>query len=262
MMASPKHIRLPGTRPEGIQTEAAAADYVRRMFAEVAPRYDFLNHLLSFWFDRRWRRRTAEILRGNLARPQARAIDLCCGTGDLALELLRVTPSLVLGSDFCHPMLTRAQEKARAHRVSLPVIAADALLLPFPDRSFDVATAAFGFRNLVNYRRGLEEMRRILKPGGILAILEFALPERGIFRHLYGFYFRRILPRMGNWLSGVQGPYDYLRASVETFPSCDEFAEWMRAAGFAEVRYLRWTGGTVALHLGIKPPDYNIAKKS
>ncbi|MFQ5818053.1 MAG: ubiquinone/menaquinone biosynthesis methyltransferase [Terriglobia bacterium] len=254
MKAPPTQTPLPGTRPEGIESEAAAAAYIRRMFAAVVPRYDFLNHLLSFGLDRSWRRRTAVALREKLSRPEARAIDLCTGTGDLALALARVTPGRVLGSDFCHPMLTRAKEKASAARVRIPVIAADTLALPFAEASFDVATAAFGFRNLANYQRGLEEMRRILKPGGVVAILEFALPERGLFRHLYRFYFRYVLPCVGNLLAGVRGPYNYLLESVEQFPSCDEFAGWMRAAGFAEVHYTCWTGGTVALHVGAKPP--------
>ncbi|MFQ5926600.1 MAG: ubiquinone/menaquinone biosynthesis methyltransferase [Terriglobia bacterium] len=254
MKVPPTHTPLPGTRPEGIASEAAAADAVRRMFAAIVPRYDFLNHLLSFGLDRRWRRRTAEALRKRLSRPDARVIDLCTGTGDLALELAQVTPGRVLGSDFCQPMLTRAKEKASAGRLRIPVIAADTLALPFADASFDAAAAAFGFRNLANYRRGLEEIRRILKPGGVVAILEFALPERGLFRPLYRVYFRCVLPWVGNWLAGVEGPYDYLPASVEKFPACDEFAAWMRAAGFAEVRYRRWTGGAVALHLGTKPP--------
>lgn len=245
---------FPGTRPEGIQDEAAAAAYVRDLFAQVAPRYDFLNHLLSFGFDQRWRRRTAEALREWLSGREARVIDLCCGTGDLALELARQASGLVLASDFCAPMLVRAQGKVRVRRLRVPMVAADALQLPFPDSSFDAAAAAFGFRNLANYRRGLEEIRRILKLGGVVAILDFALPDRGAFRHLYGFYFRHVLPRVGNCLAGVRGPYDYLPDSVEKFPTCDEFAEWMRTAGFTNVRYARWTGGAVALHIGTKPP--------
>ena len=262
MKAPSTHPALPGTRPEGIESEAAAADYVRAMFAQIAPRYDFLNHLLSFSLDRLWRRRTAEALRQTLSQPSARAIDLCCGTGDLALELAELTPGLVLGSDFCLPMLTRAQAKAQSQRLRIPVVAADVLQLPFADSSFDAATAAFGFRNLANYRSGLDEIRRILKPGGVVAILEFALPESGVFRHLYSFYLRQVLPRVGNWLApsrrigtgqaGVGGPYSYLPASVQKFPSCEAFAEWMRVAGFIDVRYARWTGGAVALHLGTK----------
>lgn len=243
---------LPGTRPEGVESEAAAADYIRQMFTEVAPRYDFLNHLLSLGFDRAWRRRTAGLVREVLAWPEARAIDLCCGTGDLALELARLSAGLVVGSDFCAPMLTRAQDKARWQSLRVPVLAADTLALPFADGSFDVATVAFGFRNLANYRRGLEEIQRVLKPGGVAAILEFSVPQRSLFKRVYSFYFRQVLPRVGNRLAGVHGAYAYLPASVEKFPSCDEFAQWMRAAGFVEVSYRRWTAGTVALHLGKK----------
>lgn len=244
---------LPGTRPEGVASEAEAADYVRRMFGRIVPRYDFLNHLLSLGLDRRWRRGTAQAVKGKLLHGDSRAIDLCCGTGDLALELARVSPGQVIGSDFCQPMLARAQVKACGSRLRVPLVAADTLALPFADASFTVATAAFGFRNLANYKQGLAEIRRILKPGGLIAILEFALPERGVFRHLYGFYFRHVLPWVGNCFSGVEGPYDYLRESVEKFPTCEEFADWMRAAGFVEVRYQRWSEGAVALHLGMNP---------
>ncbi len=243
---------LPGTRPKGAEAEAAAAATINRMFAALAPRYDFLNHLLSFGFDRRWRRRTAARLGTALAPAGARALDLCAGTGDLALEIARVTPGKVWASDFCHPMLQLAQAKARRDSSRVQLLGADALCLPFADGTFDVVSAAFGFRNLANYRRGLEEIRRVLKPGGIAAILEFSLPQGALVRGIYRFYFRRILPRLGNWLSGVPGAYSYLPASVELFPDCDEFAEWMRTAGFGEVRYERWTAGTVALHTGIR----------
>jgi len=253
MTTCAKKNSLLGTRPEGTETETAASATINRIFAAVAPRYDFLNHLLSFGFDRRWRRRTAARLSATLAHPDARALDLCAGTGDLALEIARVTPGIVWASDFCHPMLQLAQAKARRDSRRLQLLGADTLRLPFAEGTFDVVSAAFGFRNLANYRRGLEEMRRVLKPRGVVAILEFSLPQSGLVREIYRFYFRRILPRLGNWLSGVQGPYSYLPASVELFPDCDEFAEWMRAAGFGEVRYERWTGGTVALHTGIRP---------
>lgn len=241
-----------GTQPEGIESEAAAANYVRQMFARVAPHYDFLNHLLSFWIDRSWRRRTAEAMRTRLAHPDSRALDLCSGTGDLGLELARLAPGLVVGNDFCHPMLEQAVAKSRQQRRRLAVVEADALRLPFADATFDVVTAAFGFRNLANYGRGLAEIHRVLKPGGVVGILEFALPERGIFRQLYRFYFQRVLPWVGNTLSGRAGAYGYLPASVEKFPDCEGFAAWLRDAGFANVTYTRWTGSTVALHQGEK----------
>lgn len=243
----------PGTRPEGVRGEREAARAVQDMFARIAPRYDFLNHLLSFSFDRVWRRRTAQVLAPRLAASTGRALDLCCGTADLTLELARVSAGTVVGSDFAHPMLVRARKKAAAQRRRIVLVEADALQLPFADAAFDVVTAAFGFRNLANYRRGLEEFFRVLNPGGEVGILEFALPGGGLWGRLYRFYFRRLLPCIGNTLSGVRGPYGYLPASVEEFPGCDEFARWMEAAGFRSVSYQVWTGGTVALHRGQKP---------
>lgn len=240
-----------GTRPQGTHGEEEAARTVQEMFARIAPRYDFLNHLLSLSLDRVWRRRTARALAPRLAALDSRVLDLCCGTADLTLALEQQSRGLVVGSDFAHPMLVLARKKiARQHGVVL--VEADALRLPFADHQFDVVTAAFGFRNLANYRRGLEEIHRVLKRGGEVAILEFALPQRGLFAHLYRFYFHRVLPRVGQWVSGVPGPYSYLPASVEQFPDCDEFSRWMEAAGFHSVRYQVWTGGTVVLHQGRK----------
>lgn len=243
----------PGTRPEGIREEREAAEYVRSMFARIAPRYDFLNHLLSASQDKVWRRRTARALAARLAGPEARALDLCCGTGDLTLELARTGTGKVVGSDFVHPMLVQAAEKARARHRAIELVEADALQLPFADETFEVVTAAFGFRNLANYRRGLEEIYRVLKRGGEVGILEFSFPRNKVIGRLYGFYFRRVLPWIGATLSGVRGPYSYLPASVERFPDCEEFAGWMEGAGFRSVHFARWTLGTVALHQGQKP---------
>ncbi len=239
-----------GTRPEGAADEAQAARRVHDMFARIAPRYDFLNHLLSLNRDRAWRRRTAVAVASHLQSTDSRALDLCCGTADLTLELARVCRGTVLGSDFVHPMLLQAQQKAARAKKRVLLVEADALALPFPDGSFDVVTAAFGFRNLANYQRGLEEIRRVLKRGGEVGILEFTLPERGLFAQLYRVYFHRILPWIGGLLSGARAPYSYLPASVEKFPDCAEFARWMEAAGFKNVRYQLWTGGTVVLYLG------------
>jgi demethylmenaquinone methyltransferase/2-methoxy-6-polyprenyl-1,4-benzoquinol methylase len=254
-VSEPSRPATPGTRPEGIQEEKAASRYVREMFSAIAARYDFLNHLLSFQMDRHWRRVMARQFRHRLAQPGARVLDLCCGTADLALALARQagrrSGAQFFGSDFSHPMLTRAGEKLR--RQSLPPLLAeaDALRLPFPDDSFDLVVCSFGFRNLTNYRTGLAEIRRVLRPGGEVGILEFSEPT-GPLRPIYSFYFHRILPRVGAWVSGVKGPYSYLPASVGRFPAPDELLEWMRQAGYGEARARRLTAGIVSLYLGTK----------
>jgi demethylmenaquinone methyltransferase/2-methoxy-6-polyprenyl-1,4-benzoquinol methylase len=222
------------------------------MFSRIAPSYDLLNRLLSVGFDQRWRRRTAGLVAPRLTSSEFQALDLCCGTGDLALELARISRGKVVGADFASPMLVRTQRKAVEKKVSLLLLEADALNLPFKEDSFAVVTAEFGFRNLADYKRGLAEMLRVLTPGGEVDILEFALPRWQPFAGLYRFYFRHLLPLIGRLVSGVKGPYSYLPSSVERFPDCEEFSEWMRECGFVDVRYNLWTGGAVALHRGIK----------
>jgi demethylmenaquinone methyltransferase/2-methoxy-6-polyprenyl-1,4-benzoquinol methylase len=222
------------------------------MFATVAPRYDLLNHVLSLGFDIAWRRATARALREILKRPGSCVADLCCGTGDLSLYLRRQSSGLVVGVDFCHPMLTLARRKAAACRGHIHFLEADALSLPFRDDSLDAVTVAFGFRNLANYDRGVGEMWRVLKSGGCLAILEFSRVRGPVFGPIFRFYFRRVLPRLGTWVSGVAGPYRYLPDSVSVFPDQEALAEKIRAAGFRNVSYVNFTGGVAALHLGEK----------
>jgi len=236
-------MKATGTTPPQAQNEEQAARWVRGMFGRIAPRYDFLNHLLSFNRDRAWRRHTVHRLRPALDRPGARALDLCCGTGDLALELAG-TPAWVAASDFCHPML------AAASATGCPrLVEADPLSLPLRTASFDVITVAFGFRNFANYRRGLEELRRVLKPGGTLAVLEFTTPPNAIFRLGYETYSRHVLPRLGGLLSGSRDAYTYLPESVRKFPAAPALAEDMRQTGFAHVEFEYLTFGVVALHL-------------
>ncbi len=239
-----------GTTPAGARNEQEAARWVRHMFGRVAHRYDLANHLLSLNLDRRWRARTAARLAAHLARPEARVLDLCCGTGDLLLALHARRRSPVFGSDFCHPMLTAAAEKAGRAGVSAPLFEADALDLPLRDGTLDVVTVAFGFRNFANYRRGLGELRRVLRPGGVAAILEFSQPRNPAFAALYDLYSRRVLPRIGGWLSGAPDAYTYLPESVRKFPSAEALAREMEAAGFCRVRFERLTFGVVALHIG------------
>jgi demethylmenaquinone methyltransferase/2-methoxy-6-polyprenyl-1,4-benzoquinol methylase len=241
---------MSGTTPAGAHSEQEAAAWVRGMFGRIAGRYDLANHLLSYNLDRLWRRRTVRRVRHILERPDARVLDICCGTGDLTIALSNAGRATVLGSDFCHPMLVGARKKAAGSRV----FEADALHLPVRDASLDLITVAFGFRNLVNYEAGLREMRRVLKPGGTAAILEFSQPRNPLFASIYHFYSRRILPWIGGLLTGSRDAYQYLPESIRKFPSAPKLAEEMQAAGFRDVKYEYLTGGAVALHSGVAAP--------
>jgi demethylmenaquinone methyltransferase / 2-methoxy-6-polyprenyl-1,4-benzoquinol methylase len=252
-------LKLPGTRPEGARDEREAAARVQKMFGKIVPRYDFLNHLLSLSLDRVWRRRTARRFAHILRRPEARVLDLCCGTGDLALALDRermralasqgeATRRQIIGGDFVQPMLERAQEKARGGHYATAFVASDALNLPFEDARFDLLTTAFGFRNLSNYEKGLREFARVLTPGGEIGILEFSEPSAGLMAGVFRFYFRHILPRIGRIVSGNDEAYAYLPASVSKFPGKVELTAMMGAAGFSNVRVDSWNFGSVLLH--------------
>src|ERR1035438_1939766 len=200
-----------GKHAEGASDAHSAARAVREMFTSIAPRYDLLNHVLSFNIDRVWWRRTARTFRDILARPNSRILDLCCGTGDMTFALSRQAgkSSLqILGADFSHAMLQRAAGKSSSARNhSTPGwIEADALSLPFPSAHFDLVTSAFGFRNLADYDAGLSEIARVLRPGGECGILDFGEPK-GAMGTLYRIYFKQVLPRVGTMISGVRGPY-------------------------------------------------------
>lgn len=239
-----------GTTPAGIEDQREAATWVRGMFGQIAPRYDFLNHLLSFNIDRYWRSRTVKRVAHILQKSGARVLDLCCGTGDLMLALEARSRSAIFGSDFCHPMLLAARRKIGERHSRSTVFEADALQLPVGDASLDLVTIAFGFRNLANYEQGLRELLRVLKPGGLLAILEFSTPPNPLLSSLYSFYSRAVLPRIGGLVSGSKEAYSYLPESVRKFPGAGELADHMRQAGFTNVRFERMTAGIVALHLG------------
>jgi demethylmenaquinone methyltransferase / 2-methoxy-6-polyprenyl-1,4-benzoquinol methylase len=246
---------LPGARPTGAETETAAAGQVREMFERIAPRYDLLNHLLSLRLDVAWRRRVARRYRGLLARPDARVLDLCCGTGDLALLLARQAGAVgakVIGADFSEAMVGRARTKSEKFAAGkrLAFLEADALALPFAGQSFDLVAAAFGFRNLANYAVGLAEIYRVLRPGGEAAILEFADPKGTLSSRLVHFYFHRVLPGIGAVISGDTQAYGYLPMSVSRYPDPQAIATLLSGAGFSPVRFERWMGGLVTLHTG------------
>jgi demethylmenaquinone methyltransferase/2-methoxy-6-polyprenyl-1,4-benzoquinol methylase len=235
-----------GTTPDGTASPQEASRWVRSMFGRVAHRYDLANHLLSMNIDRIWRARTVAAVRADLLAQQARVLDLCCGTGDLTLALEKARGAGVMGSDFCHPMLLGAARKS----TKSPLFEADALQLPLREASLDVVTIAFGFRNFANYDAGLSELRRVLKPGGLLAILEFSQPPNRTFAALYNWYSRQVLPMIGGMLSGSREAYSYLPESVRKFPGAEEFAQMMTRAGFRDVHFERMTGGIVCIHTG------------
>jgi demethylmenaquinone methyltransferase/2-methoxy-6-polyprenyl-1,4-benzoquinol methylase len=222
------------------------------MFDQIAPRYDLLNHVLSCNIDRVWWRRAARTFRHVLVRPDAQVLDLCCGTGDMTMALLRHRPAQgrpVLAADFAHQMLVRGAAKF-AHRGAIAV-EADALHLPFPEGSLDLLTTAFGFRNLANYEAGLKEFYRVLKPGGELGILDFSEPG-GVTGKLYAFYFRNVLPAVGSLISGVTGPYRYLPRSVQRFPSPAEMLQTMQSVGFAKESWTPYSFGIAGLYRAVR----------
>ena len=222
--------------------------YVREMFSAIAPTYDLLNHLLSLNIDRSWRVRALDRL-GWEARPEGRYLDACAGTLDFAVALLG-RPGFrgrVVGADFAVPMLRCGAAKA-AGRV-LPA-GADALRLPFADGAFDGAFVGFGVRNLADLDAGLAELRRVLRPGARLVVLDFTTPSFAPLRVLYLFYFRRILPLVGRLVSGHPTAYDYLPSSVMEFPSPPALRARMEGAGFRECGWRLLTGGIAAVHWG------------
>ncbi len=244
-----------GAAPEGVSDQASAARAVRDMFTAIAPRYDLLNHVLSFNIDLLWWRRTARTFRHILARCDARVLDLCCGTGDMTFALHRQAGKAsprIAGADFSHAMLQRASVKSAGVTPSTPGwIEADALCLPFPSGQFDLVTSAFGFRNLADYDAGLREIVRILAPGGECGILDFGEPQ-GLLGALYRIYFKQVLPRVGTLISGIRGPYAYLPASVERFPAPEEMIVRMKKAGFKDVSWTPYSFGIAGLYRGKK----------
>jgi demethylmenaquinone methyltransferase/2-methoxy-6-polyprenyl-1,4-benzoquinol methylase len=236
--------------PDNTNAANEHAGRVREMFAGIAKRYDLLNHLLSGNVDKRWRRIVATRVREKLTSRSARVLDVACGTGDLSLTLFEITGARVVGSDFCRPMLEIAARKTSDR---IPLIEGDALNLPFRDGSFEVVTIAFGLRNLASVTGGLAELRRVLKPGGWLAVLEFSRPANPVLRPLFGLYFTRVLPLMGGLISGSLSAYTNLTASVQKFPDQKQLLLLMQQAGFDRVQFENLTGGIAALHMGRRP---------
>ena len=230
-----------------VPTGSEKRSYVKGMFTAIAPRYDLLNHVLSLNIDRWWRKRAVRRM-GWERTPDGRYLDACAGTLDLAAELAQRPgfTGTVIGADFVVPMLRLGTKKAEAVRA----VGADTLRLPFGDRQFDGAMVGFGVRNLADLDQGVRELRRVLKPGARLVILEFATPRAWPVRPLYLFYFRHVLPRIGRVVSKHTDAYTYLPASVLQFPEPGALAERMRKAGFSDVGFERLTMGIVAVHWG------------
>jgi demethylmenaquinone methyltransferase / 2-methoxy-6-polyprenyl-1,4-benzoquinol methylase len=229
-----------GQLSTGYAAGRLAPDGVRRMFDRIAPVYDAMNRIMTAGLDRRWRRLTAR----SVAAPGARILDACCGTGDLAIACA-CEGAVVTGLDFSEPMLERARRKAP----DLEWVGGDALDLPFPDAAFDGATVGFGIRNVDDLERSLTELRRVLRLGGRLGILEITRP-RGVLAPFYRLWFDGIIPLVGKLLPGGSA-YTYLPASVRRFPGPEELAGLLRGVGFADVEYRLLAGGIVALHTGV-----------
>ena len=225
---------------------------VGAMFDSIAPRYDFLNHFLSFGIDRCWRRTAVSIIAKHHRNPEI--LDVATGTGDLAISAMKIDPAKVTGIDISEKMFEVGREKIRKKGFSdkIELSEGDSEDIPFPDESFDVVMAGFGIRNFSDPSKGLREMKRVLRAGGLVLILEFSVPESFPFRQVYGFYFRRILPLAGRIISKDRMAYSYLPDSVSEFPYGGEFLEMMESAGFLRTGQRKLTGGIATVYTGFK----------
>ncbi len=230
-------------------------DRIRTMFGAIAPWYDALNHLLSLNVDRSWRRRTTRLVPPEGSEP---ILDLCTGSGDLALAYDKAAQGNVpiVGADFCHELLQRAIAKSRKRGVidRIQFVEADAQQLPFADNTFQIVCVAFGLRNITSMDRGLSEMMRVARPGGRVAVLEFSKPRHWLIRRPYLFFFRRVLPAIGQFFSrSPDSAYRYLPESVMQFPDYEALADRMRDHGLVDVCFYPFTGGIATLYVGRKP---------
>lgn len=231
----------------------AKKEGIRRLFNKIASDYDRLNHILSLNIDRCWRRKAVRLLADT--KEPLRVLDVACGTGDFTIAIARKMPqgSLVVGVDISEGMLTIGREKVARAGLGAEMLVADCEALPYKDGEFDRIAVGFGVRNFENLERGLGEMFRVLRPGGKLVILELSIPKNAIIRGLYKWYFLKVLPVVGGWLSGERGAYEYLPASVLQFPTPERFSEMLREAGFAAVEHRSLTLGICGLYVGVKP---------
>lgn len=236
-------------RPEAAAGALKSGADVREMFGRIAPRYDLMNRLMTGWQDERWRRKAVAYA---LAAGNRRLLDVATGTGDLAIALADGGGVSVVGLDFAPPMIAGAEAK-RHGRNDVAFLIGDGMHLPFPDRAFDAVTVSFGLRNMPDYAAALQEMARVIKPGGRLVCLELTPYRAPVLGPVFNWYFTRIVPRIGGALSGDGAAYRYLPTSVAAFPDATALADLMSGAGFAHVAIERVGGGTVALHVATKP---------
>jgi demethylmenaquinone methyltransferase/2-methoxy-6-polyprenyl-1,4-benzoquinol methylase len=238
-------------QPVGIN-EKKRAD-VESMFDSIAWRYDFLNHFLSFNFDRLWRRRAIKIIGRSYKRPVI--IDVATGTGDLAIAALKLNPKRISGIDISRKMLEIGTDKIQKNGYSekIELMYGDSENIPFDDKLFDVAMVAFGVRNFADPLKGLTEMRRVVRDGGMIMVLEFSKPSGFPFKPLYNFYFRNILPLFGRFFSKDKAAYSYLPDSVMKFPDNEKFLNLLGQAGWADAHQIKLTGGVASIYTGIKP---------
>jgi demethylmenaquinone methyltransferase / 2-methoxy-6-polyprenyl-1,4-benzoquinol methylase len=236
--------------PEGLNPDKKAE--VESMFDSIAWRYDFLNHFLSFNFDRLWRRRAIRIISKSFKSPSI--LDVATGTGDLALAAMKLNPLEIKGIDISNKMLSIGIEKVKqkGYTEKIELLHGDSENIPFGDDRFDVAMVAFGVRNFADPLKGLSEMRRVIHRGGMIMVLEFSKPQRFPFKPLYNFYFKNILPIFGRLFSKDKKAYSYLPESVMKFPDNEKFLELLGAAGFTDTRQIKLTGGVASIYTGIK----------